>query len=318
LPISDRPLIALSSCLAGEKVRYDSAHKRDRWLMNEFSEYVDYANFCPEVGIGLTIPRTPIRLVHKDNDVRVLDVRDPSIDVTDRLRNFAFDTVPKLEGMSGYVFKSKSPSCGLFKVKAYMENGHPSDTPVPGAYAEVLAQELPDLPMEEEGRLCDDMLRENFVNRIFVYHRLLKLKDEGLSAKAIIEFHSHHKYMIMAHSQVAYQSLGQKVANLKGIDLDVFYLEYRRELMAALTQRVKRRQHVNVMQHLTGYLKKSVDADDKKEILEALDDYKRGDVPLVVPMKLLAHYFRCHPDPYIGDQYYLNPYPSSLKLRNNV
>ena len=313
----NRPLIALSSCLAGEEVRYDGAHKRDNWLLKELGKFVDYRTFCPEVGIGLSIPRPPIRLVEKNGETRVLGVTDPSIDVTERLHNHAFDTLPKLRDVSGYVLKSKSPSCGVFRVKRYNTKGHPDGTAI-GAYAEVICQQLPDLPIEEEGRLNDAVLRENFVNRVFVYHRWQKLCEQGLDAASLIDFHSRHKYLVMAHSQAAYKRLGRLLSHLKGADMQRVGREYQRELMGALKRRVSRARHVNVLQHIQGYLKQNIDAGDKAELGTAIEEYRRGEVPLVVPMRLLRHYFRRHPDDYIASQVYLEPAPASLGLRNHV
>ena len=312
-----RPIIALSSCLAGEEVRFDGAHKRDKWLLKELSKFVDYRTFCPEVGIGLGIPRPPIRLMLRNGETRVVGVADASIDVTERLQNYAFDTLPRLGDVSGYVFKSKSPSCGMFRVKRYNTKGHPEGTGI-GAFAEVISQQMPDLPIEEEGRLCDPLLRENFVNRIFVYQRLQALFEQGIDAKALIAFHSDHKYLVMAHSQAAYKRLGHLLSDLKGKDMQRIGQEYRRELMAALKRRVSRARHVNVLQHIQGYLKDRISGGDKAELATAIEDYRRGEVPLVVPIRLFRHYFRHHPDDYVARQVYLEPAPPSLGLRNHV
>lgn len=312
-----RPLIALSSCLHGEKVRYDGAHKRDKWLLDRLGRYVDFRTYCPEVAIGLGIPRPPIRLVARDGNTHVVGVDDPTFDVTERLQSYAFEVIDQLGDVSGYVFKSRSPSCGLFRVKRYLPNGHPQGT-ASGAFAEVIAQHLPDLPMEEEGRLCDAVLRENFVSRLYVYRRWQLLVGQGLSPKSMIDFHARHKYLLMAHSQAAYKRLGQLLSNLKSVDLQAVALEYRGELMAALKRRVSRARHVNVLQHLQGYLKQHIDGADKRELADALEDYRRAEVPLVVPMRLLQHHFRRHPDEYIAAQYYLQPYPAALGLRNHV
>jgi len=312
-----RPTIALSSCLAGENVRFDGAHKRDNWLLKQLGEYVDYRTFCPEVAIGLGIPREPIRLMEKNGETRVVGTKDPDFDVTERLQNNAFDTLPRLQDVSGYIFKSKSPSCGVWRVKRYNEKGHPEGNAA-GAYAEVICQQLPDLPIEEEGRLNDPVLRENFVNRVFVYDRWRRLRESGLDAASLIDFHSRHKYLVMAHSQAAYKRLGRLLSHLKGVDMEQVAREYQRELMAALKRRISKARHVNALQHLQGYLKDKIDAADKAELGAAIEEYRRGEVPLVVPMRLLTHYFRCHPDDYIAKQVYLDPAPSKLGLRNHV
>ena len=314
---AERPQIGISSCLLGQKVRYDGTAKRNRWLVDQFGEFVDYQPICPEMAIGLGTPRPPIRLVGTPDNVRVLGVEDPSIDVTEALEDFALNTTGQLGGISGYVFMSKSPSCGMERVKLYAENGYATKKGV-GAYARVLMQSLPNLPCEEEGRLNDPMLRENFVNRVFTYRRWQSLRAGGLDPKTLIDFHARHKYMLMTHSQAAYQRLGRLLSNLKGVDLNNIADAYEAELMTALKRRVGRKRHVNALQHIQGYLKDQIDGDDKKELTESIESYRREEVPLIVPMKLLRHYFRRHPDHYIDQQWYLDPYPESLGLRNNI
>lgn len=312
-----RPILGVSSCLQGENVRYDGAHKRDSWLNDQLGQFVDYQGFCPEVGIGLGIPRPPIRLVVEDEQTRVKGTKDASLDVTEALQMYAFDTLPKLQGLDGYIFKSKSPSCGVFRVKRYTAKGAPDSKGV-GAYAEVILQQMPNLPVEEEGRLNDPVLRENFINRIYVHTRWRMLLTAGVTAKSLTDFHMCHKYMVMAHSQAAYKRLGRMLSNLKGCDMDKVAEDYFTELMVALRRRVSRARHVNALQHIQGYLKRDISTADKQELATSIEDYRRGEVPLVVPVKLLAHYFRCHPDVYIAAQAYLQPYPAALGLRNQI
>jgi uncharacterized protein YbgA (DUF1722 family)/uncharacterized protein YbbK (DUF523 family) len=312
-----RPLLGISSCLMGQKVRYDGTAKRDRWIVDQLGQYVDYQAYCPEVAIGLGTPRPPIRLVGTPESIRVVGVDDASLDVTGALEDYALNTAARLGDISGYVFMSKSPSCGMERVKLYADNGHSSKTGV-GAYAKVLMQSLPNLPCEEEGRLHDPVLRENFVNRVFTYRRWQTLRQSDLTAGALIEFHARHKYMIMAHSQAAYQRLGRLLSDLKGVDLTAVVDAYEAEMMTALKRRVGRKRHVNVLQHIQGYLKKRIDGGDKSELAESIEAYRREEVPLVVPIKLLRHYFRRNPDRYIDQQWYLDPYPESLRLRNTI
>jgi uncharacterized protein YbgA (DUF1722 family)/uncharacterized protein YbbK (DUF523 family) len=314
---AERPTIGISSCLLGQKVRYDGSAKRDRWIVDQLGRFVDYQPVCPEMAIGLGVPRPPIRLVGTPDSARVVGVDDPSVDVTAALEDYALDMAGRLGDISGYVFMSKSPSCGMERVKLYADNGHASKKGV-GAYARVMMEARPNLPCEEEGRLNDPMLRENFVNRVFAYRRWQSLRAAGLSAKALIEFHARHKYMVMAHSQAAYQRLGRLLAHLKGVDLARVADLYEAELMQALKRRVNRKRHVNVLQHIQGYLKQRIDGDDKRELAESIEAYRREEVPLVVPVKLLRHYFRRNPDNYIDRQWYLDPYPESLGLRNAI
>ncbi|MCB1775098.1 MAG: DUF1722 domain-containing protein [Gammaproteobacteria bacterium] len=314
---AERPTIGISSCLVGQKVRYDGSAKRDRWIVDELGKFVDYQPVCPEVAIGLGTPRPPIRLVGTPDAYRVVGVDDATVDVTRALEDFALDMSGQLGGISGYVFMSKSPSCGMERVKLYADNGYASKKGV-GAYARVLMQALPNLPCEEEGRLHDAMLRENFVNRVFTYRRWQTLRGQGLTAKSLIGFHSRHKYMVMAHSQAAYQRLGRLLSHLKGVDLAKVGDAYEAELMTALKRRVGRKRHVNVLQHIQGYLKTRIDGSDKQELADSIEAYRREEVPLVVPVKLLRHYFRRNPDNYIDQQWYLDPYPESLGLRNAI
>jgi uncharacterized protein YbgA (DUF1722 family)/uncharacterized protein YbbK (DUF523 family) len=314
---AERPLLGISSCLLGQKVRYDGTAKRDRWIVERLGRHVDYQPICPEMAIGLGTPRPPIRLVGTPDETRVVGIEDPSVDVTELLETFALNTASQLSGISGYVFMSKSPSCGMERVKLYNDKGHAEKKGV-GAYARVLMASLPNLPCEEEGRLNDPMLRENFVNRVFAYRRWQSLRAAGLSAKALVDFHARHKYMVMAHSQAAYQRLGRLLSHLKGVDLDKLADAYEAEFMGALKRRAGRKRHVNVLQHIQGYLKDRIDGGDKRELAESIEAYRREEVPLVVPTKLLRHYFRRNPDHYIDRQWYLDPYPESLGLRNTI
>lgn len=312
-----RPLIGISSCLMGQEVRYDGSGKRDRWVVDQLGRYVDYRPICPEMAIGLGTPRPPIRLVGTPDEVRVVGVGDPTIDVTQALEEFAFDSAGQLGDISGYLFTSKSPSCGMERVKLYNDKGHGEKKGV-GVYARVLMQCLPHLPCEEDGRLNDPMLRENFVNRVFAYRRWQDLRIAGVTAKGLIDFHARHKYMVMAHSQAAYQRLGRLLSDLKGVDLQPVADAYEAVFMAALKRRAGRKRHVNALQHIQGYLKDRIDGGDKKELADSIEAYRREEVPLVVPIKLLRHYFRRNPDNYIDRQWYLDPYPESLGLRNTI
>jgi uncharacterized protein YbgA (DUF1722 family)/uncharacterized protein YbbK (DUF523 family) len=312
-----RPVVAVSSCLLGQKVRYDGAHKRDPWLVERLGRHVDFRPICPEVAIGLGTPRPPIRLVGDEHAVRAVGIKDPTLDVTARLESFARQTVPLLDDISAYVLKSRSPSCGMQRVKLYAPQGGPTKKAV-GIHARVVMEAMPTLPVEEEGRLHDPVLRENFVNRLFVFRRWRGLLAEGLTAAKLIEFHARHKYMLMAHSQAAYQRLGRLLANLKGIDLAALAPQYESELMTALARRASRARHVNVLQHMQGYLKRVLDAGDKGELAKSIEAYRRSEIPLVLPVTLLRHHFRRSPDPYIRGQWYLDPYPEDLGLRNAI
>jgi uncharacterized protein YbgA (DUF1722 family)/uncharacterized protein YbbK (DUF523 family) len=312
------PKIGVSACLLGHQVRYDGGHKRNQFLITELGRHVEYVPVCPETAIGLGIPRPTIRLVGDPENPRVLGVGDASLDVTRQLRDYAESQIPGFGELCGFVLKKDSPSCGMERVKVYEPNGKSAVRNGSGAFARVLMQRMPLLPVEEEGRLNDSVLRENFVNRVYVYQRWQQLLAEGFTRGGLIEFHTRHKYMVMAHSQAAYQRLGKLLSDLSGDDLQTIAGAYAEELMITLKRRVNRKRHVNVLQHIMGYLKRRINGDDKAELTTSIEAYRRGETPLVVPVTLLRHYFRNHHDAYMAKQYYLFPYPESLGLRNTI
>jgi uncharacterized protein YbgA (DUF1722 family)/uncharacterized protein YbbK (DUF523 family) len=309
--------LGISSCLLGEEVRFDGGHKRDSYILGTLADYFEFQPVCPEVAIGLPIPRPPIRLVQHDDGIHVVGVKDPSVDVTDKLHDYGRKTAREMSGISGFILKRASPSCGMERVKVYAPDGRSVDK-ASGAFAEELMRGQPLLPVEEEGRLGDPGLRENFIMRVFVYHRWRQLRAAGLSAQTLIDFHTDHKYLVMAHSQSAYKAMGKLLANAGKEDLAALADEYVQALMNALARPVPRKQHVNVLQHLLGYLKNQLDAEDKAEMLEVIEDYRAGIVPLIVPITLLKHHFRRHPHEYIERQVYLTPHPHELMLRNLI
>ncbi|MCU0765845.1 MAG: DUF523 and DUF1722 domain-containing protein [Gammaproteobacteria bacterium] len=312
-----KPLVGISSCLLGQQVRFDGGHKKDGWITGPLAEFFDYVPVCPEVAIGLGVPRPTIHLVGDPERPRAVGSRDPSLDVTSRLESFARQQVPLLGEISGYILKSKSPSCGMARVPVTSDKGMPAKVGV-GIYARVLMERKPLLPVEEDGRLNDAVLRENFVTRVYVLHRWQQLRAGRLTAAKLIDFHSRQKYLVMAHSQAAYQRLGQMLAHLKQVDLEAVADMYAAELMTALARRVTRRRHVNVLHHVMGYLKDHIDAGDKAELIASIEAYRREEVALVVPMTLLRHHLRRHPDPYMQQQVYLAPHPEKLALRGAI
>ena len=309
--------VGVSSCLLGQEVRFDGGHKRDNYLTGTLSGYFDFIPFCTEAAVGLGIPRQPIRLVRRGEEIRAVGVRTPELDPTDQLAAFAERTARQLGEISGYILKKDSPSCGMERVKIYNDKGMPERKGV-GIYAGVLMQRLPLLPVEEEGRLGDAVLRENFIERVFVYHRWQRLVRKGLSAKGLIEFHSDHKFLILSHQQKAYRELGRLVANAGGSDLEKLAGEYVAILMNALKRPARPRKHVNVLEHLLGFLKEHLDKSDREEMAETIAQYREGLLPLIVPITLIRHHFRRHPDPYIQRQYYISPHPKELMLRNSI
>lgn len=319
---SDRALpgpirIGISSCLLGQKVRYDGGDKHDSFINGTLARFFKFMPICPEVAIGLGVPREPIRLLGDPAHPRAVGVRNEELDITEPLTDFSRKMAHELAGaISGYILKSKSPSCGMERVKLYC-NGVPSKQGV-GLYARELMREQPLLPVEEEGRLGDPVLRENFIERVFAYRRWQELAASGLSAEKLVAFHTAHKLALMAHSPEHYRLLGRLVAEAGSRPLDVLAEEYIRGFMETLKQRATRKRHANVLMHLMGYLKKQLDSADKAELLGLIEAYRLGQVPLIVPITLLKHHFRRFPDPYIATQVYLNPHPPELMLRNWV
>ncbi len=310
--------VGISSCLLGQEVRFDGGHKHDKLCTNTLSAYFDFVSECPEVSIGLGIPRKPIRLIGNTKAPRAVATHDNELDYTNKLMAFGEQKAKQHQQICGYIFMKNSPSCGLFRVKVYGENGYPEKGGGRGIYAKAITDANPLLPVEESGRLTDPPLRENFITRVFAYHNWQQIVEAGLSHKAILDFHVRYKYCLMAHSPADYSKLGQMLADAGKSDPVVLGQRYFNLLMAALTQVATRKTHSNVLMHLQGYLKKSLSSDEKQELTKIIDQYRIDQLPLIVPITLLKHHFANHPDPYISKQAYLQPYPEDLSLRNAI
>jgi uncharacterized protein YbgA (DUF1722 family)/uncharacterized protein YbbK (DUF523 family) len=313
-----KPKIAISACLMGAEVRYNGGYKASPLCSRILSDCFDFVPLCPEVAIGLGIPREPIRLVGNPEHPEAVGTVHPEINVTRPLAEYGQKMALELDDICGYIFMQKSPSCGLERVKVYHANGAPVDGGSRGIYAQAFCALHPDLPVEEDGRLNDPVLRENFLTRVFAYSAWQQLLQTGLTRRGLIDFHSRYKYLLMAHNPVQYKTLGNLLGNMGQTDLQVIGPRYFSELMAALKKCATRSTHTNVLQHLSGYLKRAISREDKQEVQHVIGQYRRGIVPLVVPLMLLKHYFRQHPDPYIAQQVYLQPHPENLSLRNAI
>jgi len=298
--------IGISSCLLGERVRFDGNHKHDHYITDTLGQFFEFIPICPEVAIGLGIPRPPIRLEGDPKRPRVVGVKDRSFDATDELERFSRREMAELPELSGYILKSKSPSCGMERVKVYGPNGGLAGQSS-GIFARTLMRARPELPVEEEGRLGDPGLRDNWLERVFVYRRWQELLAGGLTRQEFIDFHTRHKLALMAHGHEHYQRLGQMVAHIADHPLDEFAHDYIGELMAALTHRATNPLQANVLEHLMGYLKNHLDRDDKTELREVIEAYRVGRIPLLAPITLLRQHFRKHPDPWVEKQVYLRP-----------
>ena len=311
--------IGISSCLLGDEVRFDGGHKRDAFLTQVLSPYVEWVRVCPEVEVGMGVPRETLRLVRVSDDTRMITTRT-GVDHTDAMRAYAERKVKALAStdLRGYVLKKDSPSCGMERVKVYDTGAGAAARKGIGTYAEILLRQFPSLPIEEEGRLSDPVLRENFIERVFAYDRLRTLFDGRWTMKALVAFHTANKMALLAHSTTAYQELGRLVASASGQSRADVRERYEELFMATLKRPATTRRHTNVLLHMAGHLKTKLDAPSKAELLGCIDDYRRELVPLVVPLTLIRHYVRLHAVAYLAGQTYLEPHPRELMLRNHV
>ena len=310
--------IGISSCLLGHNVRFDGGHKHDRYLTDTLGRYFQWVPVCPEVEVGLSTPRPTLRLESADGEVRLV-ITSQRKDLTQAMRRYARSRVSALarEGLSGYLLKKGSPSCGMERVKVYHGEG-PARRNGRGLYAEALFARFPNLPVEEEGRLHDPRLRENWVTRVFAYHRLRSLWKGRWKIGDLVRFHTAHKFLLLAHSPKAYRELGRLVAAAKTYGRRELRETYEAQFMAGISKAGTQAKNTNVLEHILGFFKKDLDRAARRELLDHIVDYRRGLVPLVVPLTLIAHYVRLLDIEYLRDQVYLNPHPKELALRNHV
>ena len=311
--------LGVSTCLLGEKVRYDGGHKLNRYVRDTLGQYFDYVPVCPEVECGLPVPREALRLTG-DPGAPKLVTNKTGHDYTEDMQTWGRKRLTELEqeDLCGYIFKSRSPSSGMERIKVYREqDGMPVNAGV-GIWARLFMEHFPLLPVEDEGRLNDPLLREHFIERVFVYARWRELVRTGLQARDLIDFHSRHKLLFMAHSPKLYKEMGSFVADFKHLSVDELIEAYQRLLHQAMQEKASVNKHINVLQHLLGYFKNDLSADEKQEFLDLVEAYRQGDVPLIVPITLVNHFVRKYREPYLGRQYYLNPHPGELRLRNHA
>lgn len=310
--------LGVSTCLLGEPVRFDGGHKLDRFVRDTLGRYVEFVPVCPEVECGLSIPREAMHLSGDPDAPRLVTVRTGK-DLTDQMRSWAAGRVGELEGeqLCGFIFKSNSPSSGMERVKLHDANHIPSPRGV-GLFARAFMDHFPLLPVEEDGRLHDAGLRENFIERIFIFKRWREMLEEPRKLKHLVEFHSRHKLLVMAHSPKILRDLGKLVAHAQELDASQLYADYLKLLMEALKLKRTVKKNSNVLQHMMGYFKKVLTPDEKQELLEVIGTYQNGHVPLIVPITLINHYVRKYREPYLSVQFFLNPHPIELQLLNHV
>ncbi len=310
--------LGISSCLLGEKVRYDGGHKWDRYITDTLGEYFEWVSVCPEVEYGLPVPRETMHLVGYPDSPRLVTVHS-GIDHTEGMLKWIEKKLKslELEALNGFIFKSRSPSSGIGGVTIYTASGMPSRKGA-GMFGGAFMRRFPLIPVIDDGRLHDPKLRENFIERVFVYKRWKEFLENSSSFNDLIEFHTGHKLLILSHSPKHLGALGQLVAGMKKYKHVELFSQYIALLMEGLQLLSTVKKNTNVLLHIVGYFKKALSSEDKKELLEVIENYHRGYIPLIVPIVLVNHYVRKFDEPYLKKQLYLNPHPVELMLRNHI
>jgi uncharacterized protein YbgA (DUF1722 family)/uncharacterized protein YbbK (DUF523 family) len=316
--MDDAIKLGISSCLLGNKVRYDGGHQHDRYLTDTLGRYVCYVPVCPEVECGLPIPRETLRLVGDADSPRLMTSKSGR-DFTDQMKSWAERRLAELanQGLDGFIFKRMSPSSGMERVKLYSPEGMPSNRGV-GIFAKAFMDRFPLLPVEEDGRLHDPILRENFIQRIFVHRRWRTLASSNMTRGGLVDFHTTHKLLLLSHSEKEYREMGRLVAHAKEMSLEQLFSRYEEMLMTALKKRSTINKHVNVLTHILGHFKLLLGSEEKQQALEILDNYHQGLVPLIVPVTLLNYFVKKYKSDYLSKQHYLDPHPLQLKLLNHA
>lgn len=310
--------IGVSMCLLGEAVRYNGGHAHDRYVTETLGQYMEFVPVCPEMEAGFGVPREPLRLVGDPASPRLMTIKTKK-DLTDTMAAWARRRVRELEkeDLCGFIFKSKSPSSGMERVRVYTEKGMPVKNGV-GLFARAFMEHFPLIPAEEEGRLHDPHLRENFIERIFTLNRWREVLQEQRSLGTLVRFHTGNKLLLLSHGQKQYRDMGKLVAHGKEYGITKLYEQYETMLLSAIKLKTTIKKNVNVLQHMMGYFKKKLSSDEKQELLDVIFDYRAGLIPLIVPITLFKHYVRKYKEPYLSLQTYLHPHPTALKLRNHV
>lgn len=315
--MSEKIPVGISACLLGEKVRFDGGHKRLNFAVDELSPWVTFEPVCPEMAIGLPVPRPALRLVkdeHAEMHLLFSDGREG--DLTAAMNDFTRKRIARFENLCGYIVCKNSPSCGMERVRVYDADGKNNRKAGRGLYTQMLMQAFPWLPVEEDGRLQDPLLRENFVERIYALHELNALRECGLTRGELMAFHSRYKLLLLAHSQPLYRELGRFVAAMaEWSSLDAWFIEYRQRLMSLMAHPATRRNHTNVLMHVQGYFRKQLNSRQRQELANLIDKYRQGTQPLLAPVTLLKHYMAEFPDAYLAGQRYFDPWPEALRLR---
>jgi uncharacterized protein YbgA (DUF1722 family)/uncharacterized protein YbbK (DUF523 family) len=313
-----RPIrVGVSSCIIGAEVRWNGGHARQRYLTDVLADFVEYVPVCPEVEVGMGVPRPTVRLVRDGSDVRMVDPRN-GVDWTAAMNRLSRDRSAELAGqdLCGFVLKKDSPTCGLMRVRVHGDTGTTRDGQ--GLFASALVQRFPYLPVEEEGRLNDPLIRENFIERVFAYRRLKDVFSESWTPGDVVAFHTREKLLLRAHDEARYRELGRLVAEVRSVPRAAFRDDYMDRFMEAMKRRSTVAKNVNVLQHMVGFLRTVDDEAGRREMQDAIEDYRAGLVPLVVPTTLIRHLARRHDQSILLESSYLSPHPKELMLRNHA
>ncbi|WP_165855868.1 YbgA family protein [Marinobacter sp. JSM 1782161] len=309
--------VGISTCLLGKNVRHDGGHKHSRFCTGQLARYFDYHPVCPELEAGFGVPRPAIQLRQQGEAVRLMESKGER-DYTDEMTHWIDGALPGLEHLRGYILMAKSPSCGMERIKVHNEKGRTIHRDGRGLFADALMRAYPLLPVEEEGRLNDSHLRENFIERVYAYDDWMRLNENGLTRAGLVAFHTRHKFQLMAHDEPGYRELGRLIANQKDEPLETVAERYIGRFMEIMKVHIRRGAHANVMQHMMGFLRDALSDSDRAVICEQIAAYQREEVPLVVPMSLLRMAQRRRPVSYLEQQEYMAPYPEDLGLRNRI
>jgi len=316
--MADKLRVGISSCILGNPVRWNAGHKLDKYLTHTLGQFVEYVPVCPEVEVGLGVPRESMRLVGDPEKPRLITFKSKT-DHTDRMVRWARKRVRELEkeNLCGFIFKSDSPSSGMIRVKVYNDKGMPHKVGV-GIFAREFMHQFPSIPVEDDGRLNNPQIRENFIQQIFTMQRWRDINTGRRTMGNLVAFHTRNKLLLLSHSQKHYRLMGKLVAQGKQLPIGELYNQYQDLLLETLKLKTTIKKNINVLQHLMGYFKKQLSTDEKQELLETFDHFRRQQVPLIVPITLINHYVRKYQQPYLRDQTYLHPHPLELKLRISI
>lgn len=315
---SEAPLLGVSACLLGNQVRFDGGHKKNEFILNSLSTYMRFQSICPEIEAGFGLPRAAMQLRLVDKDIRLVLSKTVDADVSEKMQRYANDRMASLADLDGFIFKKDSPSCGVFRVPVVVNKTGYREKRGQGLFAETFIQTYPLIPVEEEGRLNDVALRENFFERVYAYHRWKLINDAENNVQGLIDFHARHKLLLMARGSHFYTELGRMVAGTTRKNLSQRREAYIQRFMHVMKEVSPHGRQVNVLQHIMGYLKNDLSHEDKKELLSIFEAYRLRQLPLITAVTLLRHYFRLYPQPYIAEQHYLAPFPEQLALRSYI